>query len=182
MAEKARFISRYGNYSVGVQSLVKESFGTGESKILKPRIDAQFHRSLVTDDDLAVAVQSFRFPGLPFDEETNSHVSPRFRISVWDSEWAQLNEGWSDEQIEMIIAKLRATSGVNHFELEQKRLGEPFPNYDTLSIDDILKVVDVANIDPGPVVAYERENQNRGELIDALLGVTAGDDAVVVQA
>lgn len=184
MAEKARFISRYGNFSVGVQHLVKESYGTGESKVLKPRIDAQFYNNLVTDEDFAVALQSFHFPGLPFDEDTNSNVSPRYRVSVWDSEWAQLNEGWSDEQIDLIIQKLRSDSGfgMDFVEIAPKRLGEPFPNYDDLSIEDILTIIKVASIDPETVAAYEAENQNRSELLDLLSGVTADDDTVVVQA
>lgn len=182
MARKAtRFLARFGNYSVGVQNLIKESFGTGESRVLKPRIDANFQANLVTDDDLAVAIQSFQFPGLPFDNETNSNVSPRFRLSVWDSSWAQTNEGWTDEQLDQIEARLRETVGPDHIELTAAPLEEPFPNYHDLSINDILKIIDVAGFDPERVAAYEAENDNRQELLDILLGVTS-DDAVVVQA
>jgi hypothetical protein len=184
LAAKARFLARYGNFSVGVQSLVREHFGTGESRVLKPRIDAQFQHALVTDEDLAVAVQSLHFPGLPFDNDLNQNVSPRFRLSVWDSEWARVNEGFSEEQIEQIIEKLRQDSGlgVDFIEVAAKRAAEPFPNYDTLAVEAILDIVGVANLDPEVVVAYEVENQNRKELVDALQGVTAGDDAVVVNA
>lgn len=185
MAEKARFISRYGDYSVGVQSFSPERLGhQGEMVPVKPRIDAQFHRSLVTDDDFAIALQSFHFPGLPFDEERNQNVSPRYRVSVWDSEWARENEGFSEDEISLIISKLRSDPGlgVDHIEVAAVRAKEPIPNYDTLSIDDILTIVKLANVDPETVVAYERENADRQELIDELLGVTAGDDAVVVQA
>lgn len=184
MASKARFVSRYGNFSVGVQSLIKEHFGTGESKVLKPRIDAQFHNHLVTDEDFAVALQSFQFPGLPFDEETNQNVSPRYRVSLWDSEWAQLNEGWTDDQIELIISTLRSDPGfgIDFIELEIQTAKKPFGNYDELSVDEILQIVKIAGIDPESVAAYERENANRKSLIDRLLGVTVVDDAVVVQA
>lgn len=184
MAAKARFLSRYSNFSVGIQSLVREAYGTGESKTLKPRIDAQFHKGLVTDEDLALALQTFQFPGLPFDNEKNEHVSPRYRLSVWDAGWAQETEGWSDEQIELIVEKLRKDpgNGVDFVEVAAKRAGEPFPNFDELSIEDVLRVVKIAALDPASVVAYELENQNRQELIDALQGVTAGDDSVVVQA
>lgn len=181
---RARFISRYGNFSVGVQSKIAEHFGTGEERVLKRRIDAQFQRNLVSDEDFAVAFQSFHFPGLPFSEETNSNVSPRYRVSVWDSEWAQLNEGWTDEEIDLMIEALRRDPGlgVDFVELAPTKAAEPFPNYDSLSVEKILEVVEIASIDPETVLAYERENANRKELLDALQGVTAGDDAVVVQA
>ena len=184
MAEKARFIARYGNFTVGVQSKVAEHFGTGEEKVLKRRLDAQFHRSLVEDADYALAVQSFYFPGLPFDEEKNAHVAPRFRVAVWDSEWARVNEGLTEDEIDLCIEKLRMDSGLgtDFIEIAPTKLGEPFPNYDSLPIEDILTIVRMANIDPETVAAYERENANRDELLAGLLEVTAGDDSVVVSA
>lgn len=181
MAAKARFVSRYGNYSVGVQSLVKEHYGTGESKVLKPRIDAQFHNHLVTDEDFAVALSSFTFPGLPEDFDTNAHISPRYRVSVWDSEVAQREEGWSDEQIDMMIARLREGVGVDHIELVSAPSKAPFPAYDTLSVEEILQIVKLTSIDPESVVKYERENQNREELIERLAPAKR-DDVVVVNA
>jgi hypothetical protein len=184
LAEKARFVSRYGNYSVGAQSKIAEHFGTGEERVLKRRIDAQFHRSLVSDEDLALAIQSFHFTGLPFNEETNSNISPRFRVSVWDSEWARINEGWEEDEIALMIQKLRNDPGLgtDHVEVAATRAAEPFPNYDDLSIEDILSIVKLASIDPATVIAYEVENQNRKELLDRFAGVTADDDTVVVSA
>ncbi len=185
MAEKARFIARYGNFSVGVQSYVGEHLGhQGEMVPVKRRIDANFQRNLVTDDDFAVALQSFAFPGQPFDEETNANVSPRHRVSVWDSEWAQVNEGWTDSEIAMIIAKLRSASGngTNFVELTIPAADVPFPSYDDLSVDEALQIIKLTGIDPAKVAAYERENQNREALLKRLDGVEADDDAVVVQA
>lgn len=183
MAEKARFVARYGKYSVGVQSYVGEHLGhQGEMVPVKRRIDANFQRNLVTDDDFAVALQSFSFPGQPFNEETNANVSPRHRVSVWDSEWAQANEGWSEDEIALMIERLRSTVGVNHKELSVPAAGVPFPSYDELSVDEILQIIKIAGIDPEKVSAYERENQNRESLLKRLDGVEADDDAVVVQA
>ena len=184
MAKKARFVARYGNYSVGVQSAVREHFGTGESRVLKQRIDANFINHHVTDDDLAVAVASFSFPGLPEDTDTNEHVSPRWRCSVWDSEYSQQTEGWTDEEIEMIVAKLRSSSGngVDHIEVTPVAAKTPFPNYDELSIEEILQLAKIAGFDLKAIAAYERENQNREALLKRLEGVEADDDAVVVNA
>lgn len=182
MAEKARFVSRYGNYSVGVQNQIKESYATGQSKVLKRRIDANFQRSLVTDDDFAVALSSFTFPGLPFSEETQSHISPRFRVSVWDSEWAQAIEGFTDEEIALIIAKLRAEVGPDVVELSIPKAGAPFPTYDDSSPAEILQILKVAGIPVEKAIAYERENLNRADLLKKLEGVEVDDDAVVVQA
>lgn len=183
MAEKARFISRYGAYSVGVQSSAEEHLGhDGLMKPRKRRIDAQFYNHLVSDADFAVALQTFSFPGLPFDEETNSNVSPRFRVGVWDSEWARINEGFSEDEIDQMIEKLRATAGVDHVELDIT-IKAPFPNYDDLSVDEILQILKLTGAEIGPVVAYEKDNLNRSDLLRKLEGVEAdADDAVVVRA
>jgi hypothetical protein len=179
---KARFVSRYGNYSVGVQDKIVNNFGDGKSQVVKPRIDANFHNRFVTDNDFAVALSSFSFPGLPFDEETNSDISPRYRVSVWDSEWAKENEGLSEEEADLCISKLRFTIGTDHAEVTQPPASVPFPSYDTLSIEEILQIVKLTSIDPVSVVEYEKENQNRQGVIDGLEGRTADDDAIVVQA
>lgn len=183
MAAKARFVSRYGNYSVGVQSLVQEHFGTGEARTIKKRIDAQFHNVLVSEDDFAVALASFSFPGLPEDFDTNTNISPRYRVSAWDSEWARLHEGFSDEEIELIVSKLRSDPGygVDHVEVNIN-VKAPFQNYDNLSVDEILKVVELTGTPVEAVLAYERENANRKSLLEKLEGVEASDDEVVVSA
>lgn len=184
MASRARFVARYGNYSVGVQSAVREHYGTGESRELRRRIDANFQRVVVSEEDFAVALNSFHFPGLPEDFDTNQNVSPRYRVSGWDSEWAQQNEGWTDEEIEMIIEKLRTDPGygIDHVEVEQAPTKAPFPSYDELSADEVLQIVKLTSIDPDTVIAYERENQNRERIIKVLSGQVEDDDTVVVQA
>lgn len=184
MPAKARFVSKWGAPSVGVQHAVHEHYGTGEHRTLKRRIDANFHNVLVTDDDLAVALASFTFNGLPFDEESNSIVSPRYRVSVWDSEWAQQNEGWTDDEIDLIVESLRKDSGFGpeFVEVTVAATAAPFPGYDDLSVEEIRQILFFTKHDPGPVVAYERENQNRLELIEALEGSTASDDSITVQA
>lgn len=184
LASKARFVSRFGNYSVGVQSSVREHFGTGESRLLRRRIDANFQRVLTSDEDFALALGSFTFTGLPEDFDTNMNVSPRFRVSTWDSEWAKANEGWTDEEIDLIIETLRRDPGygIDHVEVSQAPAKAPFPAYDELSVDEILQIVKLTSIDPDSVIEYELENKNRESLIKRLSGKVEDDDTVVVQA
>lgn len=183
MAEKARFVSRYGAFSVGIRSAVKEHLGhDGQMVPPQRRLEAQFHRQLVTDDDFAVAVSSFNFPGLPFSEETQSHVSPRYRVSVWDSEWAKANEGYTDSEISLMIEGLRAEVGTDVVELTVPKAGVPFPTYDECKPEEILQILKVAGIPAEKAIAYERENLNRADLLRKLEGVEVDDDAVVVQA
>lgn len=181
---KARFVSKYGNYSVGVQGLVMEHFGTGEGRVIKRRLDAQFHNRLVTEDDFVIALQSFSFTGLPENLETNSDLSPRFRVSTWDSEWAKENESWTQDEVDLAIEKLRVdpSYGRDFIEVAPVLTKAPFPAYDELSVEEILQIVKLTKVDPESVVAYERENANREDLIAKLEGKSVDDDIVVVQA
>ena len=175
-----RFVARFRNYSVGVQSEVLEHYGTGETKVLKKHVEASFRHGLLDDDAYAVALQSFKFGGLPEDFDTNQNVRPRFRCTVWDSEYAKRVDGLTDEEVEMVVEKLRQTAGPNHVELVKQKTREPFPNYDTFSEDEVLQLVDALRLDPAVVVEYERENQNRESLIGKLLAEE--EETVVVEA
>lgn len=181
---KARFISRYGAPSVGIQSQITENYATGKSKVVQRRIDANFQNILVTDEDFAVALGRFQFPGLPEDFDTNSNISPRYRVSVWDSEWSRANEGYSDEEIDLIIEGLRKDSGngSDFIELTTKPTEAPWPTYGEADLETILAVITATGIDAEKVIAYERENANRQDVLNALLGVEADDDVIVVNA
>lgn len=182
---RARFVSRYGNYSVGVRHRIAEHYGTGEEKVLQRRLDADFERNIVTDEDLAVAVSTFHFPGLPEDFDTNTNISPRYRVSVWDSEYAREVQGLSDEDVDLCISSLREdmNNGSEFVEVTVQPMSAPFPTYDDLTnVDEILAVVRIAGLDPEVVAAYEAENQNRESVLNALRGVEADDDVIVVNA
>jgi hypothetical protein len=182
---QARFVARYGNYSVGVQSSSEERLGhDGKMVPARRRLDANFQNRLVSDDDVAVAVATFSFRGLPEDTDTNEHISPTYRLSVWDSEEARRYEGLSDDEVDLIIDALRKDVGYgqDHVEMTAPASVVPFPNYDDLSADEILQLLKLTGIDVGSVVAYERENQNRESLLRRLEGVEVDDDSVVVSA
>ena len=181
---RARFVSRYGAYSVGVQSFGSERLGhDGKMVPQQRRIDAEFRNHLVSEDDLAVAIASFVFNGLPHDEDTNQDISPRYRVATWDSEWAKANEGLSQDEVDLIIDKLRADPGygADHIEVDVATKA-PFQNYDNLSPADVLKVMELTGVSVDAVIAYERENANRADLLKRLEGVEASDDAVVISA
>lgn len=182
---RARFVARYGAFSVGIQDEIREFYATGKSKVLQRRIDANFQNRLVTDEDFAVALATFTFPGLPEDFDTNTLVSPRYRVSVWDSEIAKRDEGFTDEEIELIISKLREdpSYGYDFVEVDVPKKKAPFPTYDDLEdIEQIVAIVKGAGLSIDEVVEYEKENRNREDLIKALLGVDVDENAIVVKA
>ena len=182
---QARFVARYGNYSVGVRSATQERLGH-DGKMIPGlrRLDANFQNRLVNDDDVAMAVATFQFRGLPEDTDTNEHISPVYRLGVWDSEEARAFEGLSDDEVDLIIEALRKDVGYgqDHVEVTAPAAAAPFPNYDVLSVEEILQLLKLTGIDVQAVIAYERENENRESLLKRLEGVEVDDDSVVVSA
>ena len=175
----ARFVSRYRNYTVGVQEEVAQHFGTGEKQVIKPFLEAQFQFKWVTDKDYAKALEFFKFPGQPEDYDTGAPIPPRSRVSVWDRDQAIEKFGYSEEEADLIVARLRATANATgHLELLPDPLKAPLPNYDLLSPTDIANAVNLLGIDPDLVLAYEEENENRPEVRAAL---NATRDEVVIE-
>lgn len=119
-------------------------------------------------------------------EDTEQDVSPRSRMSVWDSEWAAKNEGLRPDEIEAVIKALRESSdyGIDFVEIKTAVAAKPWPTYDALEdADEIANTVTFLGLDPESVKAYEIENQNRQSVIDALENTTAkAGEALVIDA
>lgn len=182
---QARFVARYGAYSVGIRPASEERLGhDGKMVPAKRRLEAEFQNRLVGNDDVALAVSTFQFRGLPEDIDTNEHISPVYRLSVWDSEEARRYEGLSDDEVDLIIETLRNDPGygLDHVEITAPVAVAPFPTYDELSEDEILQLAKIAGLSLEAIAEYERQNKNRESLLKRLEGVEVDDDSVVVSA
>jgi hypothetical protein len=183
----ARFVSRYKEYSHGVQNEIREYFATGHDRVVQKHIEAKFQHGLVTDEDYEAALSILPFSGLPEDRDTEGLVSPRSRLSVFDSEIAQFENGWTDAETELVIDSLRNSSekGSAYLEIEKVPLETPWANYD--SIESPEKIVEVAlmiGADLAAVIAYEKENRNAAPVVYALEEAKAvlEADSVVIEA
>lgn len=142
------------------------------------------------------AEKTMVFQGVAQEMDEVTPVSLQARIGVFDTEVAQQLRGWSDEQREWIEQKLIGSGdlGSQFILVEQARAPKPWPKYDELRAVGRRTVKDVAEkiaamtqdlgIDPADVVAYERENANRPEVLEALaaVGVEVVEDEITVTA
>lgn len=137
------------------------------------RVYAKFERGTAP----AWAVDLARQADLQFRAMPERGVTVQQWLSYYDVKQDQLRNGWTDEEVEEIV---RRVDEVAHAAIrcEPPRLKAPWPAYDKLvaqgqrTIDKVAaKIAEKVQEDgysPHEVVAYERQNLNREQVIAAL--------------
>ena len=182
----ARFVSPHRNYSHGVRAA--EAAHLGPDGVMVPEVtelSADFSPDLRTDVERDLALSTFSFRGLAIYENGQT-VDPTYRISVFDSEVAKLQNGWTDEDEKEVVEELRhgGPIGLMYVEVIPVPTDKPWAGYDELT--DAYRIVELATgigADLSQVVSYERENKNREDVIDALeAAVAEADETIIVSA
>lgn len=177
----ARFVSPHRNFSIGVRNARASYLGPdGKMVPAVEELRADFTPDLRTAEDTALAKSVFVFRGMPIYED-GSPIDPSFRISVFDTEVAKLQNGWSDDDEQLVIAAIRANVGSGSCaEVIPVAAAKPWNGYDGLT--DPEKVVELAlaiDADLAQVEQYERENLNRPEVVEALQAAAAERDETI---
>ena len=184
----ARFVAKAAAYTHGaVDGHSQHIDFKGDIVPAQKPVIANFQYSLVTQEDFVAATTSrLVFTGLPMYEDTEQDLSPRSRLSVWDSEWAAKHEGWRPDEIEAIIKALRESpeNGIDFIEVEEAKAAKPWPTYDEFEdAEEIGVLVNQLGLDPAVVIAYEEQNQNRETVLDELRNAKAeAGEALVIDA
>lgn len=179
-----RAISIYRNYEgPTAQDERKMVLQDGQVQILQKGLSAKPWRwGDVTEWENLQALKHFEssFRGLGYDE------NPSHRLSTFDSLWAQEVNGWTDEEREIVEARVRSGpgNGVDYIVVDTPRVPAPWPAYDKLRpqgkrtvemvAEKIAETIAELEIDPQHVLAYERENENRPAVIAAVEALNAG--------
>jgi hypothetical protein len=146
------------------------SIKTGERIDMSPRLFAEFQKGGIPEWAMPLAVERFRMNGKP------PELTPQQWLYTYDSKVDQFQRGWTDEERELIEAKLRSKPKI--VEISKQPAVKPWPKYDTLvthgrrTIEKVVELVvtgiDTTGVDASVVLEYERENLNRAEVIAAV--------------
>lgn len=180
----ARFVSQYLKFSHGVRDAEPSKMGL-DGRMTAPvaGLEAEFTHNGATPKDALVAKSSMKFTGVPQDEAGND-IDPAYRISVFDSEAAKLANGWTEDEEQLVIDALRASGDLGRafVEILPEPVEAPWPNYDQTDPEEIVKVAGLINADLELALAYEKENQKRPGVIDALSEALFVEPTEVVRA
>lgn len=180
----ARFVAYGARYSHGVQGEIAEPFATGR-RILQRTLEAQFDARGITEYEVEQGAKALQIHGLPEDRIEGGEVSPRSRLSVFDSALAALEQNWSDVEHDLVVEKLRTSDryGLDFVEIEQPKRPAPWNGYDKLEdAEKIAELTIATESDPKEVIAYERENEAREDVLaelEALLGDTDDPEVTI---
>lgn len=180
----ARFVSQYKNHTVGIRNHSESHLGRDGKMVPEvPGLEAVFEHRLTTASDVEEAKSRLTFKGLMQVEGTEEPYGYGLRVSVFDSEQAQLANGWSDADRILVEEVLRSAhgNGSDFFESIPAPAVKPWKGYDSVTdVDRILELALAIDADLAEVVSYERENKNREDVIAALLAAQAEQDETVI--
>lgn len=182
----ARFVSPHRNFNLGIRNEVPAHLGPdGRMVPYVSELSAQFNPDLKTPEDVALAKSTFAFRGLAI-YESGKEIDPAYRVSVFDSEVAALQNGWSADDTEEVIEALRHKGpvGVMYVEVVPAPAEKPWNGYDELS--DAARIVELAigiDADLAKVLQYEIENANRQDVVEAIqAAIESADETIIVSA
>lgn len=182
----ARFVSPHRNYAHGVRAERDAYLGPdGRMVPAQTFLSADFSPDLREDSDVTLAKSVFTFRGLAIHENGQT-VDPTYRVSVFDSEVAKLQNGWTDEDEAFVVDTLRNRGpiGQMYVEVLPVQADKPWNGYDDL--DDAARIAELAlaiNADLEQVSLYESQHANRADVLEALTAAkTGGAETIIVSA
>lgn len=176
-----RFLSKYGRFATSVRREITEAYATGATRTLQAQVVAQFHEGGMTPDERELALKSWFFEGSYQDLGEVHTIEPDYRIGVFDSEQAQLEQGWDDATREEVEQHLIRHS--QRFEdvlvVPATMIPPPWPRYDDYTGTPaalVRKLVDEGH-SLDAVLTYEKATQKREKIIAALEEAISDPDA-----
>lgn len=178
-----RFISRFGRYGVAIRPQIQEAYATGAIKIIQTPLDAMFHEGRLLPNERELAITHWAFNGSYQELDEVTRVAPDYRIGAFDSIETQMDRQWTNEERKQVEAEL--TSLAERFPndlmlVPETVLQPPWPRYDSFeaSLDKLIAKIIEDGYVLSDVLAYERTNQNRENVVDALAQMIEDEAAV----
>jgi len=168
-----RFISRFGRYGVLARRGISENYATGMSKVVQTELEAKFHEGLLLPDERELALARWSFNGSYQEIDEVTTVAPDYRIGIFDSIQAQMDHGWSNDERKLVEDALVTNAELFPNDLmlvPETVIPPPWPRYDSFegSLDKLIAKITDDGYAISDVLAYERTNQNRENVVDAL--------------
>lgn len=165
-----RFISPHRGYSMNIRNpaIIYDKFN--QEQVVEPGLVANFDIGPAPENwELDLAEEKLAFKGMPSDPG-GAPLPVKRRVSIFDTEQAQEEYGWSDDDRRLVEEKLLKWQNADEFVQSVKPPALiPWPAYDSVtSAAKIKKLVEDVGIDPQNVVEYERENANRADVLSAM--------------
>lgn len=175
-----RCLSPHANYSIqvfeGKEEIVRDPRGYAQTLVLEQPVVADFQQGGMLDHEIEVALEMFNFSGVP------EGINPLTRVATFDTE-AYVQRLPKDRQDSVLVKmdermrELSTTLAAGEFVIvETPRQSVPWPSYPDCSAEEVLALYERLKGPAGKPLAerirlYELENDNRDEIVKAMLMV-----------
>lgn len=167
-----RFISKSAKFALQIRRQIIESYATGQQRVTQEPIYCSFQTGLLSQEERDLAVRYFAFEGQMQELDEVTPLSPDYRLSLYDTDVAARDGDWDAELKAHVEAKL-----IDHCErftdvmvVPVKVFAPPWPRYDEYAGTPaaLIRKLGDEGYSITDVLAYERVNQNRAPIVDAL--------------
>lgn len=178
-----RFLSKFGQFGLQIRAEDRENYANGTSRLIQTQVFAKFEPGICSSDERELAIRRWRFNGQLQELDEVTSIQPDYRIGLFDSRAAQAENGWSDEErmlVETKLLKLASDTPTDLLVVIEARVEAPWPRYDVFegTTTDLMNKIVEDGYTLEAVLAYERENQNRPKIIEALEQMIDDGDVV----
>lgn len=182
-----RFVSRYGEFGVQIRPQFVEAYATGGVQVTQQGVYAMFHVIGTRPEEVDLAKERWHgtFNGFYQQEDEVTILPPDYRLGSFDSEQAQLDNGWSDEirdEVERTLIELSERFN-EILVVPATLLPPPWPNYDNFegTLAALMRKVVDDGYELENVLGYERAMQNRPDVVVALEELIATTDEIPME-
>ena len=166
-----RFISKYGRFGVQIRAFVGYALPTGGTNIIQEPVYAFFHPNKLTPLERELAVTHWTWNGFYQEQDEVTIVPPDYRIGLFDSEEAALENGWDNDlklEVEQTLSDL--ADAYNDILVVRSTVPAPWPRYDEFrgTPQALVRRLVEDGHDLDAVLTYEREHQNRPKTIEEI--------------
>jgi hypothetical protein len=197
-----RFVSHIRNFGVGILTRRAVIQASGAEQELVPGFQASFWQSDITAAELEFAERHFSPNGRTTEVDEVTLTPLLGRLSVYDTEaekevakYDEIDEQMLGETIpgsrgklwergtmkRMVEEKLvaRAATSQTFALVVEPRVAPPWPAYDSFpgEVEDLVAVIQAQGHHIPAVIAYERQNRRRADVIAALEDALAEQNA-----
>lgn len=164
-----RFVSKYLNYAHSVRPGRFMVLQDGQRQELTRELFVEFVPAprILSEDEIEFGIKNLNHHGLPIDRNTETHFSPRHRLSGFDTVEAALQQDWTDEERQIVEQSLLSSPhfGQDFLQLPEAPVEKPWATYDTTPGQKVIGLARDLGIDLEQVLAYEKQNRNDAGLV-----------------
>lgn len=189
-----RFVSKSPGYTITFKRDIIRTFGQGETQVLQPLWNCQFSPVGIKAEEIEQAKKWAINHGMALEQDQVTTVDSAYRFSVFDTEefqalhaddvFERTPDGFTDALRLELEQFLIDHQDEYYRQVEVIVIPPPWPNYDATkgvrglpTAQRIAEKVAEDGYDIDAVLAYERANRNRQEVLDAVAGLR--DEPVV---